>query len=66
MLRIIQKTLTEAHHRLGDLLYDVRRGHAIRIVNVRREIVVAYMISPELMERVRKMLDLEIVDDEPQ
>jgi PHD/YefM family antitoxin component YafN of YafNO toxin-antitoxin module len=49
----IQKTLTEAHHHLGDLLDLVKQQHAVHIINATRERVAAIMISPEMWEKMQ-------------
>lgn len=54
---IVDATLTEAHHHLGDLLFKVRQGKVVRIINGTRNQVAAYLVPPRMLEETIKELE---------
>lgn len=54
---VVDATLTEAHHHLGDLLFLVRQGKVVRIINGTRNQVAAYLVPPKVMQVVGEELE---------
>lgn len=57
-MRIITKSLTEACHKLGDLLYEVREGNIVELRNSNTKEVKAYLISPSLFDFIDERFGL--------
>lgn len=44
---IVEATLTDAHHHLGELLQEVKRGKVVEVYNATQQFVVCYMVPPD-------------------
>ena len=55
-MQVLTKSLTEAHHKFGDILYEVRRGCIVGLRHGNTEAVIAYVIPPALMEHINEYL----------
>lgn len=56
-MAVIQRTLTEAHHHLGDILDQVKHQHVIMLVNATRDSVAAVIVAPEVWEALNARAD---------
>lgn len=45
----VKKSLTEAHHKLGDILDLLRRNQIVELVHGKSHATVAYMVPPNRM-----------------
>jgi len=47
---IIEVSLSQAHHKFGDLLDVILRGGKVRIINASRNKIVGYLVPPEFVD----------------